>query len=215
MRSSPRRSFPPGRQQTDVVSEMPLPQPQSRPSRRRVLLVCCLIAGSGLALVIAGSFLPWVISGEVRRSSYAILGIVNRLGVAGDGALGVLIANWPLVGVLCMAPVVIACLRWWRTAGVLAVLVALATGLLSFGILIAARSSTALSLTDARTAPCSRAPRATFPSRARSRATWPSSWTATGAGRSSGCCRGWPAIARVSTRCAASCGRASSAGSSS
>lgn len=144
MRSSPRRSFPPGRQQTDVVSETPLPQPQSGPSRRRVLLVCCLIAGSGLALVIAGSFLPWVISGEVRRSSYAILGIVNRLGVAGDGALGVLIANWPLVGVLCMAPVVIACLRWWRTAGVLAVLVAMATGLLSFGILIAARSSTGL-----------------------------------------------------------------------
>ena len=119
-----------------MVSETPLPQPYSGPSRRRVLVVCCLIAGSGLAMVIAGSFLPWVISGEVRRSSYAILGIVDRLGVAGDGALGVLIAHWPLVGVLCMAPVVIGCLRWWRTAGVLAVLVALTTGLLSFGILI-------------------------------------------------------------------------------
>ena len=101
----------------------PCPSRIPDPRRRRVLVVCCLIAGSGLAMVIAGSFLPWVISGEVRRSSYAILGIVDRLGVAGDGALGVLIANWPLVGVLCMAPVVIACLRWWRTAGVLAVLV--------------------------------------------------------------------------------------------
>jgi len=91
-----------------------------------------------LVLVIVGSFLPWVISGEVRRSSYAILGVVERLELAGEGVLGVLIANWPWLGVLCMAPVLAGCLRWWRTAGVLGVVVSVATGLLSFGILIAA-----------------------------------------------------------------------------
>lgn len=115
-------------------------------SPRRLLVTGCLIAGLGLALVIGGSFLPWVISGEVRRSSYAILGVVNRLGVAGDGVLGFLIANWPWVGVLCMVPVIAACLRWWRTAGVLGVLVSLATGLLSFGILFVAGATSRLSV---------------------------------------------------------------------
>lgn len=107
-------------------------------------MTCCLIGGTGLTLVIAGSFLPWVVSGEVRRSSYAILGIVERLDVAGEGILGFLIAHWAFVGVLCMAPVVVGCLRWWRTAGALGVVVALATGLLSFAILIAAGASAGL-----------------------------------------------------------------------
>jgi hypothetical protein len=47
-------------------------------ARRRLLLVCCLIAGTGLLLVVAGSFLPWVVSGTVSRSSYAIVGISAR-----------------------------------------------------------------------------------------------------------------------------------------
>jgi len=106
------------------------------PLRARV--VSCLIGGTGLVLVIVGSFLPWVISGTVRRSSYAIVGVVDRLGVAGDGIVATLIAGWPFVGVLCMTPVIAACLRWWRTAGVLGALIGLAAGTLSFGIVLVA-----------------------------------------------------------------------------
>jgi len=98
--------------------------------------VSCLFAGAGLVLVVIGSFLPWVISGEVRRSSYAIVGVVDRLGIAGDGLLGVVVAGWPFIGLLCMTPVIAGCLRWWRTAGGLAILLAGLAGLLAFGLLV-------------------------------------------------------------------------------
>jgi hypothetical protein len=88
-------------------------------ARRRLLLVCCLIAGTG----------------TVSRSSYAIVGIADRLGLADDGPLALLVVGWPFVGALCVAPVIAGILRWWRTAGVLCVLYGLVTGLLSFGLL--------------------------------------------------------------------------------
>ena len=96
-----------------------------------------LIGGAGIVLVIVGSFLPWVVSGTVRRSSYAIVGILGRLGIGEDGPLGILIGAWPLIGVLCMTPIVAAALRWWLVAGVLAVVVAVPAGLLSFGVILA------------------------------------------------------------------------------
>ena len=105
-----------------------------------MLVACCLIAGAGLVLIIAGSFLPWVVSGSVRRSSYAVVGIIDRLGVMDDGPIGVLVRAWPLIGVLCMTPVLAACLRWWRTAGVLGALIGLVSGVLAFGVLLIAAS---------------------------------------------------------------------------
>ena len=98
-------------------------------------MASCLIGGTGLALVIAGSFLPWIISGSVRRSSYAILGVVDRLGIAGDGFLGTVVARWPLIGALCVLPLVTAALRWWRVTGILSVIIGLSAAVLSLGIL--------------------------------------------------------------------------------
>lgn len=100
-------------------------------------MACCLIGGAGIVFVVAGSFLPWVISGTVRRSSYAIVGILGRLGIGEDGLIGILVGAWPLIGVLCMTPIVAAGLRWWRVAGVLAVVLAVASGVLSFGVILA------------------------------------------------------------------------------
>jgi len=101
-----------------------------------VQVVICLIGGAGLALVVLGSFLPWVISGNVRRSSYQILGVVGRLGIGDGGALTVLLRVWPFIGVLCVVPVLAAAIRLWRTSGVLAIVIGLLSGLLSFGLLI-------------------------------------------------------------------------------
>ncbi len=89
-------------------------------------LAASMFAAAGLVLALVGSFLPWVVSGQVRRSSYAITGMIDRLGVAGDGLLGTLVAGWPLIGLLCAAPVVAALLRRWVIAGVLAVVLGLA-----------------------------------------------------------------------------------------
>lgn len=102
---------------------------------RRRRLLWCLFAGTGLVLVIAGSFLPWVVSGSIRRSSYAVFGVAGRLGLGDDGPIGMLISVWPLFGVLCTTPLIAAALRWWRTAGALGVVVAVGSALVSFGIL--------------------------------------------------------------------------------
>ncbi len=102
---------------------------------RRLRLFWYLLAGSGLVLVICGSFLPWVISGNVRRSSYAVIGVADRLGFGAGGPLGPLIGAWPLFGVVAMTPVLAAALRRWRVAGALSVLVAVGAGAVSFGIL--------------------------------------------------------------------------------
>ena len=102
---------------------------------RRLRVLYCLLSGTGLLLVIAGSFLPWVISGSVHRSSYAVVGVADRLGFGRDGVIGALITGWPLFGVLCMTPVIAAVLRRWRLAGVLAILIAVTAAAVSFGIL--------------------------------------------------------------------------------
>jgi hypothetical protein len=114
--------------------------------RLRLRIACCWLTGCGLVLVIVGSFLPWVVSGSVKRSSYAIVGVVDRLGIAGDGVLAALIALWPFIGVLCFAPVIAALLRRWRIAGVLATLIGLFAAALALGILFVGVGRTALTV---------------------------------------------------------------------
>jgi hypothetical protein len=109
--------------------------PEARSRRFRLRIAWCWMAGTGLGLVLIGSFLPWVISGSVKRSIYAIVGVVDRLGIAGDGVLAALLANFPLLAALCFVPVVAAALRWWRVAGVLSVLIGLTATALSLGVL--------------------------------------------------------------------------------
>jgi len=103
--------------------------------RLRWRIAQCWLAGAGLVLAIAGSFLPWVVSGTVTRSIYAIAGVADRLGIAGEGALARLLSGLPVLAALCFAPVIAAALRWWRTAGILATLIGLAMSVLSLGIL--------------------------------------------------------------------------------
>lgn len=89
-----------------------------------------LLGVPGLVLVIVGAFLPWLVSGSVRRSSFAVAGVADRIGVA-DGIGGVLIAAWPVICAAFVLPVLVAAFRWWRTAGGLAALLALLSGGLS------------------------------------------------------------------------------------
>jgi len=112
----------------------------------RLLIAWCWVTGCGLVLVIAGSFLPWVISGTVKRSSYQIIGVIDRLGIAGDGPVAALVSSWPLLGVLCFAPVVAAALRWWRVAGTLSVVIGLAASAFAGGILAVALGKVGLTV---------------------------------------------------------------------
>lgn len=113
----------------------PALDPAAAHRRRWGRITLCWLAGAGLVLAIAGSFLPWVASGTVTRSIYAIAGVADRLGVAGDGVLAHLLAVLPVLAALCFAPVIAAAFRWWRTAGALATLIGLAMSGLALGIL--------------------------------------------------------------------------------
>jgi hypothetical protein len=58
-------------------------------------------SGAGLALI--GTFLPWLRSGSVDRSSYEIFDLVERLGFSPNGVVAWVLRLWPLV------PLLLAC----------------------------------------------------------------------------------------------------------
>lgn len=64
------------------------------------------IASAGAIVALIGSFLPWLASGTVSRSSYDLLGIVDRLGFSPDGVVGWAIRLWPLLPLLLVVTVV-------------------------------------------------------------------------------------------------------------
>lgn len=64
------------------------------------------IASAGALVVLIGSFLPWLTSGTTSRSSYDLLGIVDRIGFSPDGVLGWAIRLWPLLPLLLVVTVV-------------------------------------------------------------------------------------------------------------
>ena len=104
------------------------------------------VSAIGLVCVLIGSFLPWLVSGGVRRDSYAIVGIVGRLGLAGSGFAATALSFWPLLGPVVMLPVIAAILRRWRIAAVTAMLIGLITGLTSGGVLIVASGHRAMGI---------------------------------------------------------------------
>jgi hypothetical protein len=63
------------------------------------------------AVLLLGTFLPWVRSGRRERNSYELLGLVDRLGFAPDGWVERFVRWWPVVPLLVVAAVVGA---WWN-----------------------------------------------------------------------------------------------------
>jgi hypothetical protein len=98
----------------------------------------------GVALL-AATFLPWVHSGSRTRSSYELLGLLDRLGVAGDGLAAGLIRWWPMVPLLVTCAVV---LGWWRLHGWALAVALVASGYVVgvAGVLIVASGSTGVDL---------------------------------------------------------------------
>jgi hypothetical protein len=60
---------------------------------------------AGLALVVAGSFGPWLRSGERSRTSYELFHVADRLGFLGDQPLAWLSSTWVFVPLLAGAAV--------------------------------------------------------------------------------------------------------------
>jgi hypothetical protein len=96
------------------------------------------IGACGLIVAVVGTFLPWLSSGGVLRNSYAIVGIVGRLGLVGSGFGSTALSWWPLLGPVAMLAVIGGIVRWWRTAAVVALLFGLLTGVIGAGVLAVA-----------------------------------------------------------------------------
>jgi hypothetical protein len=108
------------------------------PAVRPTVRVGAVVGALGLLSVVLGTFLPWLVSGGVARNSYAIVGIVGRLGLAGTGFGATALSLWPFLGPVAMLPLIAAIIRWWRTAGVIALLFGLLTGVVGGGVLAVA-----------------------------------------------------------------------------
>ncbi len=63
------------------------------------------------AVVVLSTFLPWLRSGSTSRSSYELLGLLDRLDIAPDGPISALVRWWPLVPLVVTLAVVLA---WWQ-----------------------------------------------------------------------------------------------------
>jgi hypothetical protein len=68
-----------------------------------------LAVSVGSLVIVVGTFLPWLQSGAVARSSYEIFDLVDRLGFSPDGAVGWSLRLWPVVPLLLVLGVV---LQW-------------------------------------------------------------------------------------------------------
>lgn len=96
-------------------------------TRQPALRVGAFAAGlAGVLAIILGTFLPWVVSGQVSRNLYTIAGVADRIGLLGPGDS---VSGWlALTGPLCILPVLLAVLRLRRSAAVLGLLVAVLAG---------------------------------------------------------------------------------------
>ena len=72
-----------------------------------------MLTSVGAAIALLGSFLPWLYSGDRGRSSYELFDIVDRLGFAEGGLVGVVFRLWPLVPLVIVVSVVV---QWWPGA---------------------------------------------------------------------------------------------------
>jgi hypothetical protein len=94
----------------------------------------CAVMTIGTGVAVWGSFRPWLASGSVERSSYQLLGLVDRLGYATSGPMGWAVSSWPLMPLLVVSATVTA---WWgrtRTAAILGAVGGLYAAAVSVGV---------------------------------------------------------------------------------
>lgn len=107
--------------------------PRATPHRRAPSAAWAGTAFGGVG-IIAGTFLPWTISGRVRRNLFELGDVAGRLGVLGTVPLGLAF----LVPLLCAVPTLLLALGLARTAGLVAVPVSIAALLGSGAALLGA-----------------------------------------------------------------------------
>lgn len=81
------------------------------------------LAFAGLAIVLAGTFLPWLRSGDALRDSYQSVDVLRVQPTPPSGPVGVLLYAWLAVIPLCAISVALYALRARRVAALVACLI--------------------------------------------------------------------------------------------
>jgi hypothetical protein len=68
-----------------------------------------ITVSAGAAVLLVGTFLTWLRSGAIDRSSYDLFDLVDRLGFSEGGIVGWALRLWPLVPLLLVVTVI----TWW------------------------------------------------------------------------------------------------------
>lgn len=89
------------------------------------------LAFAGLAVVLAGTFLPWLRSGQVLRDSYDAINVLRVQPGPPDEPVQVLLDAWLTVIPLCTVSAALYALRVRRTAALVVCLVAVLTAVTS------------------------------------------------------------------------------------
>jgi hypothetical protein len=79
-----------------------------------------LTAAIGALVALVGTFMPWLRSGTVDRSSYDLVDVVERLGFSPGGFVGIAVAVWPIAPLALVSTVVAQWPGWtsaWSTIG--------------------------------------------------------------------------------------------------
>ena len=97
-------------------------------------LVSPVVGVVGLAILVTGTFLPWLRSGRSARNSYQASGAIRRL-VAPHGPLGALFAVWPLIAIAAAASAATYLLGLRRSSAALALGTALVSTAAAFNAL--------------------------------------------------------------------------------
>ncbi len=108
--------------------------------------VVAVAFGAGATITLLGTFLRWVYSGSVGRSSYRLVGLIERLGFAPNGPIDVAMRCWPFVPLLLVAAVLAGIWQRPMIAGAIGALVSIFVGLIAAALLVAAKTTDVLRL---------------------------------------------------------------------
>ena len=91
--------------------------------------------GAGVVVLLAGTFLPWLYSGQIPKNSYQLAGIGQRR-LSAPGWVEAVLGTWPFLGPLWAMALVVLLLRLRRWASGLSIIFALITGVVAVAVLV-------------------------------------------------------------------------------
>ncbi|WP_236808908.1 hypothetical protein [Amycolatopsis albispora] len=98
------------------------------PNRSMATKVLAASAAAGLVLAVVGSFLSWFRSGSVNRSSYQVVGLIDRFDLTDNTFVVLALRVWIVVPLLAAAAIALLVLGATRTGAAVTVVLAIFVG---------------------------------------------------------------------------------------